>query len=54
MDLASVAEDGFGYGALIRARWDDAVRLGAGALVVQASGMSRPILERLGFRATGA
>ena len=42
------------YRALVRVRWDDAVRLGAGALVVQASDMSRPILERLGFRATGA
>jgi predicted N-acetyltransferase YhbS len=42
------------YRALVRARWEDAVRLGAGALVVQASDMSRPILERLGFRATGA
>jgi predicted N-acetyltransferase YhbS len=42
------------YRALVRARWDDAVRLGASALVVQASDMSRPILERLGFRATGA
>ena len=42
------------YRALVRARWEDAVRLGVGALVVQASDMSRPILERLGFRATGA
>jgi hypothetical protein len=42
------------YRALVRARWEDAVRLSAGALVVQASDMSRPILERLGFRATGA
>lgn len=42
------------YRALVRARWEDAVRLAAGALVVQASDMSRPILERLGFRATGA
>ncbi len=42
------------YRALVRTRWEDAVRLGAGALVVQASGMSRPILERLGFRVTGA
>jgi len=42
------------YRALVRARWEDAVRLGAGALVVQASDMSRPILQRLGFRPTGA
>ena len=42
------------YRALVRARWEDAVRLGSAALVVQASDMSRPILEQLGFRATGA
>lgn len=42
------------YRALVRARWDDAVRMGAGALVVQASDMSRPVLERLGFRVTGS
>ena len=41
------------YRALVRARWDEAVRRGAGALVVQASPMSRPILERAGFRAVG-
>lgn len=36
------------------ARWDDAVRLGAGALVVIANvDTSYPILERLGFRAVG-
>ncbi len=40
------------YRALVRARWDDAVRLRAGALVVIANvGTSYPILERLGFRA---
>jgi predicted N-acetyltransferase YhbS len=40
------------YRALVRARWDDAVRLGAGALVVIANvDTSYPILERLGFRA---
>ena len=42
------------YRALVRARWDDAVRLGAGALVVNAIvDTSYPILERLGFRAVG-
>jgi len=42
------------YRALVRARWDDAVRLGAGALVVIANvETSYPILERLGFRAVG-
>jgi GNAT superfamily N-acetyltransferase len=37
------------YRALVRARWDEAVRRGTPALVVQAGKMSRPILERLGF-----
>ena len=37
------------YRALVQARWDDAVRRGTPALVVQAGEMSRPILERLGF-----
>ena len=41
------------YRALVRARWVDAVRSGSHALVTQASGMSKPILERLGFRAVG-
>ena len=42
------------YRALVRARWDDAVRLGAGALVVIANvETSYPILESLGFRAVG-
>jgi hypothetical protein len=41
------------YRALVRARWDDAVGAGTPALVTQASGMSRPILERLGFLAVG-
>jgi len=42
------------YRALVRARWDDAVRLGADALVVNAIvDTSGPILERLGFRAVG-
>jgi len=38
------------YRALVRARWDIAVERGTPALVVQAGQMSRPILERLGFR----
>lgn len=38
------------YRALVRARWDEAVRLGTPALVVQANpATSAPILERLGF-----
>jgi GNAT superfamily N-acetyltransferase len=37
------------YRALLRARWDEAVRLGAPALVVHAQETSRPILERCGF-----
>ncbi|MGD0863051.1 MAG: hypothetical protein ABSA21_09875 [Candidatus Limnocylindrales bacterium] len=41
------------YRALVRARWDDAARLGAAGLLVQASSMSCPILERLGFRPVG-
>jgi GNAT superfamily N-acetyltransferase len=41
------------YRALVRARWDEAVRRGTPALAVQAGEMSRPILERLGFRAAG-
>ncbi|HEY0388162.1 MAG TPA: hypothetical protein VGC71_06970 [Gaiellales bacterium] len=39
------------YRALVRARWDDAVAAGTPVLVTQAGAMSRPILERLGFRA---
>lgn len=38
------------YRALVRARWDAAVERGIPALVTQAGAMSRPILERLGFR----
>ncbi len=38
------------YRALVQARWDDAVRRGTPALVVQGGQMSRPILERLGFQ----
>jgi hypothetical protein len=38
------------YRALVRARWDDAVAAGTPVLVTQAGRMSRPILERIGFR----
>ncbi|MDX6478025.1 MAG: hypothetical protein QOG29_612 [Gaiellaceae bacterium] len=38
------------YRALVAARWDDAVERGTPALVTQAGAMSKPILERLGFR----
>jgi GNAT superfamily N-acetyltransferase len=38
------------YRALVRARWDEAVRRGTPMLVVQAGRMSKPILERIGFR----
>ena len=41
------------YRALVSARWQEAERLGAPALVTQAGAMSRPILERLGFVAVG-
>jgi hypothetical protein len=41
------------YRALVRVRWDDAVALGAPALVTQGGAMSRPILERLGFERVG-
>jgi GNAT superfamily N-acetyltransferase len=41
------------YRALVRARWDAAQQVGASVLVTQAQAASRPILERLGFRATG-
>ena len=37
------------YRAIVRARWDEAVRRGTPALAVGAGAMSRPILERLGF-----
>ena len=47
----AVAARGKGvYRALVRARWDIAVERGTPALAVQAGQMSRPILERLGFR----
>jgi hypothetical protein len=38
------------YRALVQARWDDAQRRGTPTLVTQAGAMSRPILQRLGFR----
>jgi GNAT superfamily N-acetyltransferase len=38
------------YRALVAARWDEAVRRGTPALITQAGAMSRPILQRLGFR----
>jgi GNAT superfamily N-acetyltransferase len=41
------------YRALIRARWDEAVRLGTPALVVHAQETSRPILESVGFERIG-
>jgi hypothetical protein len=37
------------YRAVVRARWDEAVRRGTPVLAVGAGLMSRPILERLGF-----
>jgi hypothetical protein len=37
------------YRAVVRARWDEAVRRDTPALAVGAGPMSRPILERLGF-----
>ncbi|HST25368.1 MAG TPA: GNAT family N-acetyltransferase [Gaiellaceae bacterium] len=37
------------FRALVRARWDEAVRRGTPALIVGAGKMSRPILERIGF-----
>jgi GNAT superfamily N-acetyltransferase len=41
------------YRALLRARWDEAAARGTPALMTQASAMSRPILERLGFKPVG-
>lgn len=41
------------YVSLVHARWRDAVARGTPALVVQAGPLSRPILERLGFRTLG-
>ena len=41
------------FRALVRARWDEAVRRGVPVLLVQAGGMSAPILDGLGFRRVG-
>jgi GNAT superfamily N-acetyltransferase len=41
------------FRALVRARWDEAARRGVPILLVQAGGMSAPILEGLGFRTVG-
>lgn len=52
----SVAEDARGHGvyrALVVARWGAAVARGTPALTVQAGRMSKPIVERLGFREVG-
>jgi len=50
----AVARRGRGaYRALVRARYEDAVAVGAPGLVVQAGAMSRPILERCGFESLG-
>jgi hypothetical protein len=46
---ASWARGRGGYRAVVRARWDEAVRRGTPVLAVGAGPMSRPILERLGF-----
>jgi hypothetical protein len=46
---ASWARGRGAYRAVVRARWDEAVRRGTPALAVGAGHMSRPILERLGF-----
>lgn len=42
------------YRALVRARWDEAVRLGTPALVVHAEEASRRVLERIGFHRVAA
>lgn len=44
------ARGGGAFRALVRARWDETVRRGVPALAVEADAMSRPILERVGFR----
>jgi GNAT superfamily N-acetyltransferase len=41
------------YRALVRARWDEAVRRGTPALVVHAEEASRRVLERIGFGPVG-
>lgn len=42
------------YRALLRARWDEAVRRKTPILVTQAGTLSRPILERVGFETVGS
>jgi GNAT superfamily N-acetyltransferase len=42
------------YRALVRARWDEAVRRGTPGLVVHAEDASRRVLERSGFERVGA
>jgi predicted acetyltransferase len=42
------------YRALVRERWDEAVRRGTPALVVHAEEPSRRILERIGFERAAA
>ena len=44
------ARGGGHYRALVRRRWEHARDLGTGTLVTQASPMSRPVLEGLGFQ----
>lgn len=41
------------YRALVRARWEEAVRRGTPALVVHAEEASRRVLERIGFERVG-
>jgi hypothetical protein len=41
------------YRALVRGRWDEAVRRGTPALVVHAEEASRRVLERIGFERVG-
>jgi GNAT superfamily N-acetyltransferase len=41
------------YRAMVARRWQSAVERGTPALTVQAGRMSRPVLERLGFRVLG-
>ena len=41
------------YQALVRARWDHAVARGTPLLVVQASDLAAPVLDRLGFERHG-
>jgi predicted acetyltransferase len=41
------------YRALLRARWDEAVRRATPALVLHAEDASRRVLERIGFERAG-